>query len=89
MHTYNVNNPYKVERSEKESDGGVNLGRLLVTTTNRDEELKRLLMRGTFVDEGELAAVFIVKELDAENANLLDLLKRSIHNVTSNALKED
>lgn len=39
MHTYNVNTPYKVERSQKESDGGVNLGRLLVTTTDRDKEL--------------------------------------------------
>ena len=94
MHTYNVDAPYKVERSEKESEGGVNLGRLLATTTDREEELNCLKTRGTSVSESELAAVFIVKELEVENAKLVDLLKSQqygidVQNAPSKALKEE
>lgn len=94
MHLNNVETPYKVERSEKESEGGVNLGRLLATTTDREEELDRLKTRGTSVNEKELAAVFIVKELEVEIAKLVLLLKShpfglDVEDVPSKALKEE
>eukprot|EP00986_Skeletonema_menzelii_P002646 scaffold735_cov114-Skeletonema_menzelii.AAC.2 len=94
MHLNNVETPYKVERSEKESEGGVNLGRLLATNTDREEELDRLKTRGTSVNEKELAAVFIVKELEVEIAKLVLLLKShpfglDVEDVPSKALKEE
>jgi len=94
MHLNNVETPYKVERSEKESEGGVNLGRLLATTTDREEELDRLKTTGTSVNEKELAAVFIVKELEVEIAKLVLLLKShpfglDVEDVPSKALKEE
>jgi len=74
FHVFNVETPYRVDRPEKTSDGGVDLGRLLATTTDREDELQRLRTRGTSVDEDDVSDVFTVKELEAEIDKLVILL---------------